>query len=189
MFSLRQAFRRVGMEVRVTRNADMVRKARCLVLPGVASFPSVLQGIAGVQRQILEAVDEGVPLLGICAGMQVLFESSDEGSGEGLGLLKGRVRSLRAGIVPHIGWSPIKTNRDPWLRGLPQEAMVYYAHSYAASPTAPCVVATSNHDGPFAAAIHRENVFGVQFHPEKSGSVGTAILRNFLVEAEVVSSP
>ncbi len=185
LFSLTEAFRRAGASATVTRDADEVRRAECLVLPGVAAFPAVVRGIADVRRALLDAVDNRVPLLGVCAGMQVLFESSDEGAGEGLGLLPGRVRALRARVVPHMGWSPIRSSEEPWLRGIKDGAMVYFAHSYAALADGKAVVATADHGGPFAAAVRSRHIFGVQFHPEKSGRVGAAILGNFLGEAGV----
>lgn len=185
LFSLREAFRRAGADVVVTTDPAAVRKASCLVLPGVASFSAVVRGIADVRRSLLASVEGGTPLLGICAGMQVLFESSEEGPGEGLGLLAGRVLALRAPVVPHMGWSPIEPTPDGWLAGLSPGSMVYYAHSYAAPGDAPGVVARSDHGGPFAAAVRRGNVFGVQFHPEKSGPVGAAVLGTFFAEAGV----
>jgi len=188
LFSLREAFRRAGASVQVTRSPDGVRDASCLVIPGVASFPSVVQGIANVRRALLAAVEGGVPLFGVCAGMQALFESSEEGPGAGLALLPGRVAELRANIVPHMGWTPLRTTRDPWFDGLPPDPMVYYAHSYAAPADGAAVVATSEHARPFAAAVRTDRVFGVQFHPEKSGRLGAAILRGFLREAGVVRS-
>jgi len=189
LFSLTEAFRRAGADVRLVRGADDVRDATCLVLPGVASFAAVVRGIADVRDAILRAVRGGTPLLGICAGMQVLFESSEEGPGDGLGLLPGRVRALRAPIVPHMGWSPVRSKGDPWFGDLPAQPYVYYAHSYAAPADAPGVVAVSDHGGPFAAAVRMEGVFGVQFHPEKSGRAGGVLLRTFLREAGVVPSP
>ena len=188
LFSLREAFRRAGASVHVTRSPDGVRDASCLVIPGVASFPSVVQGIANVRRALLAAVEGGVPLFGVCAGMQALFESSEEGPGAGLALLPGRVAELRANIVPHMGWTRLRTTRDPWFDGLPPDPMVYYAHSFAAPADGAAVVATSEHAGPFAAAVRTDRVFGVQFHPEKSGRLGAAILRGFLREAGVVRS-
>lgn len=188
LFSLREAFRRVGVSVRIASSPEGVRAARCLVLPGVASFPAVVRGIAKVRGPLLAAVDRGVPLLGVCAGMQVLFESSAEGPGEGLGLLPGRIAALRADIVPHMGWTRLLTARDSWFDGLPRDPMVYYAHSYAAAADAAGTVATSVHGSAFAAAVRKGRVFGVQFHPEKSSRIGGTILSNFLREAGVVRS-
>ncbi|MGQ0796431.1 MAG: imidazole glycerol phosphate synthase subunit HisH [Methanobacteriota archaeon] len=188
LFSLREAFRRAGASVRITRSPEVVRGARCLVVPGVASFPAVVRGIATVRRPLLDSVRRGVPLLGVCAGMQLLFESSDEGPGRGLGVLPGRVARLEADIVPHMGWSRLRTRPDAWFDGVPPDPMVYFAHSYAAPADAHGTVATSDHGGPFAAAVRTGRVFGVQFHPEKSGRVGAAILGNFLREAGVVRS-
>lgn len=188
LFSLSEALRRAGAEVEITRDPGSVRRANCLILPGVASFSAVARGIEEVRSALLGAADDGVPLLGICAGMQILFESSEEGPGEGLGLFAGRVGRLEADIVPHMGWSPIAVREDPWLEDLPRGAMVYFAHSYAAPADAPGVVATADHGGAFAAAVRSRNVFGVQFHPEKSGRVGASILRKFLSESGVSRS-
>jgi glutamine amidotransferase len=188
LFSLREAFRRAGRPAEVARSPEDVRRASCLVLPGVASFSAVVRGITDVRAPILDAVSDGVPLLGVCAGMQVLFASSDEGPGDGLAILPGRVVALRARVVPHMGWSTIRPAGDPWFDGLPADPMMYFAHSYAAPETARGVVATADHGGPFAAAVREDRVFGVQFHPEKSGRAGTLVLRNFLREAGVMPS-
>jgi len=188
LFSLREAFRRTEMEVGIVRNARGIREAECLVLPGVASFPRMSRGIGPLRRELLASTDRRVPLLGICAGMQILFESSEEGPGNGLGLFPGRVSALRAPVVPHMGWSPVRRKDDPWFAGLPPEPVVYFAHSFAAPADSPGVVATAEHIAPFAAAIRRDALFGVQFHPEKSGPTGIAVLRGFLREAGVVPS-
>ncbi|OGS46312.1 MAG: imidazole glycerol phosphate synthase, glutamine amidotransferase subunit [Euryarchaeota archaeon RBG_16_67_27] len=188
LFSLQEGFRRAGADVRVTRDPADVRTSACLALPGVASFSSVVNGLAPLREALLRAVDAGVPVLGICAGMQVLFESSEEGPGAGLGLVPGRVRALSAAVVPHMGWSPLRTNGDPWLSSVGQGAMAYFAHSFAAPPDVEGVVATADHGGPFAAAVRRGLVFGAQFHPEKSGRVGAGVLRGFLRESGVVPS-
>ncbi len=188
LFSLTEAFRRAGVKAQVTKDPADIRKSKCLVLPGVASFPAVIQGIREARRAIEDSVQDHVPLLGICAGMQVMFESSEEGQGTGLGLFKSTVRGIRADVVPHIGWSPIQPKHDSWLRSLTPAAMVYYAHSYAAPADLPGVVAISDYQGPFAAAMHRENIFAVQFHPEKSGPVGCSVLRSFLRESGVLQS-
>ncbi len=188
LFSLREAFRRAGAGVTITRDPKVVGEAECLVLPGVASFPAIVRGTGDVRRTILGSVEAGIPLLGVCAGMQILFESSEEGTGEGLGLLSGRLQALRADVVPHMGWSPLQIHGDSWFRGLSGGAMVYYAHSFAAPADAQGVVATSDHGGPFAAAVRKGHVFGVQFHPEKSSRVGARILGNFLAETGVLPS-
>jgi len=188
LFSLREAFRRTETEVDIVRDAAGIREAECLILPGVASFPRMSRGIGPFREELLASVDRGVPLLGICAGMQILFESSEEGPGNGLGLFPGRVETLRAPVVPHMGWSPIRRKDDPWFAGLPPEPAVYFAHSFAARADTPGVVATAEHDAPFAAAIRRDALFGVQFHPEKSGRTGIAILQGFLREAGVIPS-
>jgi glutamine amidotransferase len=188
LFSLVHAFRRAGADAEVTRDPVDVARSTCIVVPGVASFPAVVRGTARVRRDLLRAIESGVPLLGVCAGMQLLFDSSEEGPGEGLGLLRGRVRALQADVVPHMGWSPVTSAGDPWLSVLPPDAALYFAHSFAVPTDAPGVVATARHGKPFAAAVRSGPVFGVQFHPEKSGPRGTDVLRGFLSEAGVFPS-
>jgi imidazole glycerol-phosphate synthase subunit HisH len=188
MFSLTEAFRRAGTTTRITRDPAEVRSAKCIVLPGVASFTAVVRGITRLRRALEGPVKDGIPILGICAGLQVMFDSSEEGPGEGLNWFSGTVQALQAEILPHMGWNTIEARQDSWLTGLTAESMVYYAHSYAAPANSPGVVATSNYGAPFAAAVARENIFGVQFHPEKSGPVGRQILQNFLRQSEALSS-
>jgi glutamine amidotransferase len=143
--------------------------------------------LAGAWRQaILDAVARGTPLLGICLGLQWLFESSTEaGDVPGLGLMRGRCERLPDTVkVPHVGWNSLAFTRPSRLfKDVPEDGQVYFTHSYAAPVTADCV-ATSTHGRPFAAAVERDRTFGVQFHPEKSGDIGLAVIRNFLRAVE-----
>lgn len=161
-----------------------------LVLPGVGHFAHAVRNIddMGLRKPILQAARNGVPILGICLGMQLLFDGSDEGGPEslGLGLLSGRVRSLKTlgvrGRVPHIGWNELVLTQPehPLFDGLRDGDDVYFVHSYAASPgsSADCA-ATCDYEISVTAAVARNDVFGVQFHPEKSSAVGRRILENF----------
>jgi glutamine amidotransferase len=157
-----------------------------LIVPGVGNFAAT-QALAGPWRDsIRAAVGQGTPLLGICVGMQWLFEGSDEAPEvPGLGVLAGRVERLRGDAgrrlkIPHVGWNTLDvTPGSRLLRGLEPGPHVYFTHSYAAPVTADCVGAATHAHG-FAAAVERDNVFGVQFHPEKSSDAGLQILRNFL---------
>lgn len=202
--SIEKAFERVGAEVLRTDDSDDIARADHLVLPGVGAFGACAAEIRrrGLVAPIQEAVDRGVPFLGVCVGMQLLFEVSQElGEHEGLGLLPGRVvrfagtmesAAVAAGFaeeepstltlkVPHMGWNTLSIQQNaPLLAGLPKEAYVYFVHSYHAVPDhAGDILATSDYGVAFPAVVGRDNVFGVQFHPEKSQHNGLRILENF----------
>jgi len=189
--SIVNAFRRVGGAPFIIRSADEVERASHLVLPGVGSFDAAIRTLdAGGLRAALSrrVLDNGVPMLGICLGMQIFGGSSDEGSLPGLGWLSGRTTRFRppSGVpeirVPHIGWNRLAARREgPLLAGLGEEARFYYAHSYhyADGPDED-TVATAEYGYPFAAVVQRRNIVGTQFHPERSGSDGLTLLRNFL---------
>jgi len=161
-----------------------------IIVPGVGHFASTTNLDEPWRSAILERVTAGTPLLGICVGMQWLFEGSDEAPGvPGLGLMKGRCLRLEGDAdrqlkVPHVGWNalhPPSTSAARLLAGVPQGAQVYFTHSYAPPVTDDCAAITT-HGRPFAAAVERGRIFGVQFHPEKSSDAGLQILRNFLEE-------
>jgi imidazole glycerol-phosphate synthase subunit HisH len=189
--SIVNAFRRVGGTPFIVRSAAEAERASHLVLPGVGSFDAAIRTLdAGGLRAALSrrVLDEGVPVLGICLGMQIFGGSSDEGSLPGLGWLTGRTMRFRppAGLpdirVPHIGWNRLASRREgPLLAQLGDEARFYYAHSYhyADGPDED-TVATAEYGYPFAAVVQRRNIVGTQFHPERSGSDGLTLLRNFL---------
>ncbi len=166
----------------VTVDPDVVREAPLAVIAGVGHVESAARGLAahGLDEAIRERVEAGRPVLGICVGMQLLFGASDEG-GAGLELLDGPVRRVQAARVPHMGWNELTVTRaSPLVDGL-AGADVYFAHSYAVEPTdAEVVVAVADHGGPIVAAVHRESVAGVQFHPERSAWAGARVLENAL---------
>jgi glutamine amidotransferase len=185
--SAEKALERVGADVELTRDPEMIRTAAGLVLPGVGAFPKAMRAVRelGFDELMREHVDAGKPVLGICLGMQLLFESSDElGGAVGLGLLDGEVRALDApGLkVPHIGWNEVSwTNGSALHDGLPQPAAFYHVHSFAPeTPDESEVIGWSTYGARFPSVVGRGNVFGVQFHPEKSGSCGLALLENFV---------
>ena len=185
--SVEKALERAGADVEVTRDADRIRAAGGLVLPGVGAFPKAMEFVRqlGFDTLMREHVSAGKPALGICLGMQLLFESSSElGGAEGLGLLEGDVTELDApGLkVPHIGWNEVAwTNGTPVAEGLSNPAAFYHVHSFAPRPAdAGDVLGRSTYGTEFASVVGRGNVFGVQFHPEKSGPDGLALLRNFV---------
>jgi imidazole glycerol-phosphate synthase subunit HisH len=180
--SLCAALVRAGAQPDVTTDPGEVREAPLAVVAGVGHVASAAAGLArtGVADALRERAVSGRPVLGICVGMQLLFEESDEG-GAGLGLLAGTVRRLEAARVPHMGWNTLATRpASRVLEGL-DGADVYFAHSYAAVPAEDSVVtAEIDHDGPVVAAVEAGAVAGVQFHPERSGPAGARCLENTL---------
>lgn len=190
--SVEKALAHVGGRPIVTSDPDVVRRAGKIVVPGQGAFRDCVAGLAGggLDEAVREAIRAGRPYLGICLGLQILFEESEEhGPCRGLGIIPGRVvrfrprdRTLK---VPHMGWNEVRVRReDPLWRGIPDGAYVYFVHSYYVVPDDPSIVVLAcEYDVPFAAAVRVENVFACQFHPEKSQRVGLRLLANF-VEAQ-----
>jgi imidazole glycerol-phosphate synthase subunit HisH len=180
--SVRKAFAALGADLFVPRAPDEVARASAVVVPGVGHFGATRSLADAWTDAIVALVGEGRPLLGICLGMQWLFEGSDEAPDcPGLGLVAGRCFRLGGGVkVPHVGWNSLELVRDaPFVEGVAPGAQVYFTHSFAA-PVTGDAVAVTEHGGRFASVVQRGNVSGVQFHPEKSGDAGLTILRNFL---------
>jgi imidazole glycerol-phosphate synthase subunit HisH len=184
--SVEKALEHVGARARITNDAADLRAADGLVVPGVGAFPKAMDNLArlGLDEVVPELLGAGRPVLGICLGMQLLFDSSEElGGAAGLGLLPGTVTPLRAGDgkLPHIGWSRVRFAREsPLTAGLPDSCAFYHVHSFAPRPAeAADVLGTSEYGEPFVSAVDRDPLFGVQFHPEKSSVHGLALLRNF----------
>jgi glutamine amidotransferase len=185
--SATMAFEHVGASVELTSSPDRVRAADAVVLPGVGAFPAAMKEVhrLGLDDLMRERHSAGVPILGICLGMQLLFESSTElGGAEGIGLLRGTVEPLdAAGLkVPQIGWNAVRWREEKQLgKGLGGEAAMYHVHSFAARPADPSVVAgTATYGTEFVSAVEDGNLLGVQFHPEKSSRDGLQLLRNFV---------
>ncbi|HET9592193.1 MAG TPA: imidazole glycerol phosphate synthase subunit HisH [Solirubrobacterales bacterium] len=183
--SVEKALEHVGVTAVVTNDGDEVRAADGVILPGVGAFPRAMERIRelGLDELVAERREEGVPILGICLGLQLLFDSSSElGGAEGLGLLEGPVGALEAeGLkVPHIGWEPVRWERESRLTdGIPSETPFYFVHSFAPRPCDEDLLGSAAYGARFACAAERGNVFGVQFHPEKSSAAGLRLLSNF----------
>jgi imidazole glycerol-phosphate synthase subunit HisH len=184
--SAEKALLRVGAEVVVSDDPAVLADLDGLVLPGVGAFPAGMNAIRerDLDELLVERARAGVPVLGLCLGMQLLFESSEEhGSATGLGLLAGDVRRLNApGLkLPHIGWSEVHWRRpNPLRQDLPDPIYLYHVHTYAPAPADPdTVLATASYGEPFPAIVGRQNVYGTQSHPEKSSVHGLALLANF----------
>ncbi len=179
--SVEKGLEYVGVGAMVTKEPSDIEKADAIVLPGVGAFESGMEKIAPLKDVILERVKEGTPLLGICLGMQMLFEESDEGGmHKGLGLVKGSVsRFTGVSKVPHMGWNSLSiTKQHPLLCDIPESSFVYFVHSYRAD-VCEHTVASTEYGGEFTAVVANDNVVGTQFHPEKSGALGLRMLKNF----------
>jgi glutamine amidotransferase len=180
--SVKKAFDYLGADVAVTHEPETVTAADKLVLPGVGHFSSLRAlNRTGLREALLQAASAGKPFLGICLGMQWLFEGSEESNEvAGSGIFPGRCRQFPSSVKsPHVGWNSLTVQKDSrLLRGIEQDSFVYYTHSFHA-PVLAATTAASEYGLLFTAAVERDNIFGVQFHPEKSGDVGLAILKNF----------
>jgi imidazole glycerol-phosphate synthase subunit HisH len=183
--SVEKALEHVGATATISSDAATIRSADGLILPGVGAFPKAMARVRelGLDELTRERLDAGVPVLGICLGLQLLFDSTTElGGASGLGLLAGEVGELRAeGLkVPHIGWSPVRWEKPSRLvEGIESETPFYFVHSFAPSAAGEDLLGSAAYGARFACAAERDNVFGVQFHPEKSSSAGLRLLSNF----------
>jgi len=178
--SVINALARLGASAEVTADPARVRAAERVILPGVGAAPEAAARLAGGLGEAVRGLS--VPVLGICLGMQLFFEESEEGPARGLGLLPGAVRRMApAGLtVPHMGWNAVaRKGGGALLDGLPDGTHFYFVHSYAA-PMGPWVEAACDYGGPVPAVVRKNNFHGVQFHPERSGPAGAVVLKNFL---------
>ncbi|NBI69139.1 imidazole glycerol phosphate synthase subunit HisH [Pseudoflavonifractor sp. 60] len=191
LFSLTCSLRAIGAEVTVTGEEAVLAQADRIILPGVGAFGDAAQALraSGLDRAVLQAAERGKPLLGICLGMQLLFDYSTEyGRHDGLGLIPGSVQPIRPVIpadykVPHIGWNGLHFPKDrpvsPLFRHIQEGDCVYFVHSFYGAGCAEHTIATAEYGPELTAAVARNNVYGAQFHPEKSGPVGLNILKAF----------
>lgn len=188
LYSLNCSFQTIGEEVVITKDIEVLRQADKLLLPGVGAFGDAAEKLhrAGLAEEIVAQANAGKPLLGICLGMQLLFDKGYEyGEHEGLGLIPGSVRSISDVVpkgfkVPHMGWNKLDIRKESkLLKNLKNDDYVYFVHSYYATECEAYTVATAEYGAPLTAVVEKGNVFGCQFHPEKSGSIGLEILRAF----------
>ncbi len=182
LLSLKCALEKVGLDVEIGVSAQQLKNADAIALPGVGSFSAAVTKLSTVKEVLLTAVKSGVPLIGICLGLQLFFPESEEGSGKGLGLFEGKNVRLRGDVkVPHMGWNTLRlVKQNPLFDGVADESYVYFVHSLYPVPADKEIVATETEYGEmFTSAVTSKNVFGTQFHPEKSGDIGLKILENF----------
>jgi glutamine amidotransferase len=187
--SVQKGFERVGFETIVTNDPRKVREASAVVLPGVGAFGAAMERLkrSGLMEEIVRAIEEGKPYLGICLGLQLLLSESEEGGRyEGMNLIEGRVMRFRGKLkVPHMGWNQVRIVKpNPLLDGIPDNSYFYFVHSYYVVPEDRSLIAgTTEYGVEFTSMIWRDNLFATQFHPEKSQRLGLRILRNFGVLA------
>ncbi|WP_229657529.1 imidazole glycerol phosphate synthase subunit HisH [Thermogymnomonas acidicola] len=165
------------------RDVYGVERASALIIPGVGSFSAAMPTLETVREAIIGRVREGIPVLGICLGLQLLYEGSEEGPGRGLSIFRGTVKRFSGVRVPHIGWNQVEPSGESvLLKGIRRGEFFYFVHSYYA-PVSEFTRGLTDYGGAFSSVVEKGNVFGVQFHPEKSGQAGARVLRNFGVMA------
>ncbi|MEM2586898.1 MAG: imidazole glycerol phosphate synthase subunit HisH, partial [Candidatus Bathyarchaeia archaeon] len=172
LFSIKRSLERAGFNVTISSDKRGLSGIDAIVLPGVGNFGAGAENIKRIRNKLLELIEKGIPVLGVCLGMQLLFEESEESSGAGLRVLSGKVIKLPSSVrIPHMGWNTLKDIRPTdVLDGIGEEDYFYFAHSYYAAPAnKDIIVAKTEYGVKFASVIAQKNIFGVQFHPEKSG--------------------
>lgn len=180
LFSLRAAFERLGSSIKMVKS-EVPSGLDLLVMPGVGSFGQAASSIEPIREGIVDFIESGGTFLGICLGLHLMFESSEEGPGRGLGLLKGQVRRIRSGKVPHMGWSETRLIADSGLwDGLKDVEYFYYAHSYVPAYSGKEVKAVADYGEEMPAMVQAGSMMGVQFHPEKSGRSGQLLISNVI---------
>lgn len=184
LYSIRRSLEMCGAEVEVITDMSKLMDAECIVFPGVGAFNKSMERLLPHIDGIREKLESGTPALGICIGMQILYEGSDEGTSPGLGIYQGRVEKLACRMVPHMGWNQVESD-DPLMDGVPDNNF-YFVHSYYGNPVDTSIIrGTTTYEGvTFPSFFRRYNTYGTQFHPEKSSSSGRRVLENFIRFAE-----
>jgi imidazole glycerol-phosphate synthase subunit HisH len=182
LLSLKFALEKAGLKAKISPPTQKLKDADAIALPGVGNFSAAAKALKLVKAELVDTVNAGKPILGICLGLQLYFESSEEGPGKGLALFKGKDVRLAGPVkIPHMGWNTIqKTKQTELFEGVPDGAYVYFVHSLYPVPADKSIVCTqTEYSQTFTSAIENKNIYGTQFHPEKSGDVGFKILKNF----------
>jgi glutamine amidotransferase len=188
LHSIGKALDLAGADVGVATTIEDVLEAEAIVFPGVGDFGAVMKAFGPKRRNLVKRMEDGVPTLGICIGLQIMFESSEEARAKGLGFMKGEVKRFNGVRIPHMGWNLVEVTTsgrsDPMLKGIPKKAYFYYANSYAPRPRGGRRLAITEYDFKFPSIMRKSNTYGAQFHPEKSGRVGLRLIKNWVRFAE-----
>ncbi len=184
LYSIRRSLEACGANVRVVGDMSELRDAECIVFPGVGAFDKTMEKLLPYRDEICDRLRSGLPALGICIGMQILFEGSEEGQSPGLGLFGGKVRLLDRKTIPHMGWNQVDSD-DPMMSGI-DDNNFYFVHSYYGNPTDESItIGSTEYEGErFPSFFRAYNTYGTQFHPEKSSASGRRFLKNFISFAE-----
>ncbi len=182
LHSIRKALENCGARVAVVEDMGALLEAECIVFPGVGAFSKTMEKLLPIREDIVSRLADGVPCLGICIGMQIMFDRSEEGSSPGLGFLEGDVVRLKAKKIPHMGWNTVET-ADGLFEGV-ESKHFYFAHSYCGDPAEDIVIGRTDYYSEFASLVKKGNTYGTQFHPEKSSFSGMKFLANFVAFAE-----
>jgi len=180
LHSISKGLERAGANVQMVEDPEELLEAECIVFPGVGAFGAAMEVLRPVLPGLRKKVKDGTPTLGICLGMQILFEKSEESKGEGVAVIKGTVRRLRRGRVPQMGWNEVVPKSDRLFEGVPEGSQFYFANSYICLPAENVTIADTVYGVRFASAVRKGAILGVQFHPEKSGPPGLRLLGNFV---------
>jgi imidazole glycerol phosphate synthase glutamine amidotransferase subunit len=184
LHSISKGLERAGANVLIVEEPEELLEAECIVFPGVGAFGAAMEVLRPVLPGLREKLKGGTPTLGICLGMQILFEKSEESDGEGVAVIKGTVKRLRRGRIPQMGWNEVVPKSDRLFEGVPDESQFYFANSYVCLPGEEVTIADTVYGVKFASAVRKGAILGVQFHPEKSGRPGLRLLSNFVRIAE-----
>jgi len=184
LHSISKGLERAGARVEVVAEPSRLLDSECIVFPGVGAFGAAMSVLRPVVAPLRKKIADGTPTLGICLGMQILFERSEESTGQGLSVLRGDVSKMRSGRIPEMGWNDVTCGRDALFEGIPSGSQFYFANSYVCRPSEEVGIAETVHGERFASAVRKGTLCGVQFHPEKSDAQGLRLLRNFVSIAE-----
>jgi glutamine amidotransferase len=184
LHSISKGLERAGANVQMVEDPEELLEAECIVFPGVGAFGAAMEVLRPVLPGLRKKVKDGTPTLGICLGMQILFEKSEESKGEGVAVIKGTVRRLGLGRIPQMGWNEVVPKSDRLFEGVPEGSQFYFANSYICLPAEDVTIADTVYGVRFASAVRKGAILGVQFHPEKSGPPGLRLLGNFVRIAE-----
>lgn len=184
LFSISKGLEKAGADVQVVTDAKQLLTAECIVFPGVGAFGAAMDVLRPMLSDLRKSINGGTPVLGVCLGMQILFERSEESPGGGICVLDGDVKKLKSGRIPQMGWNDVAAKDDPLFRGIQDKTQFYFANSYICRPKAKVEIAETEYGERFASAVRQGVVCGVQFHPEKSGPAGLRLLENFVKLAE-----